>query len=95
MRLDKYLIVARLLKQRTRAKELCDGGHVKVAGKSAKAAYDVKPGDVLEITLPRRRLVARVVTVPATKSVPKDAAAGLYEILEDQRTKDDGDAGRE
>jgi ribosomal 50S subunit-recycling heat shock protein len=80
MRLDKYLVVTRLVKQRTRAKEVCDGGHVKAAGKTVKA------GDELEITLPRRRMIIRVVAAPEVKSVPKAAAANLYEILSEVNT---------
>lgn len=86
MRLDKYLVVARLVKQRTRAKEICEGGHVKVAGKTAKAAHDVRVGEELELTLPRRRLMVRVVAAPEVKSVPKAEAAGLYEIISEEAT---------
>lgn len=86
MRLDKFLVVARLVKQRTRAKELCDAGHVKIGGKSAKAAHTVAEGEVLELTLPRRRLVVAVEAIPAAKSVPKAEAATLYRILEEERT---------
>ena len=50
MRLDKYLKVSRLIKRRTVANEACDGGHVTVNGRPAKASYDVKVGDVLAIT---------------------------------------------
>jgi len=84
MRLDKFLVVARLVKQRTRAKELCDGGHVKADGRTAKAAFDVRPGQSLLMTFPRRRLGIKVVSVPEAKSVPKEAAAALYEITCDE-----------
>ena len=84
MRLDKYLVVARLVKQRTRSKQLCDGGHVKVAGKTAKAAHEVRAGEELEVTLPRRRIVLRVVATPEVKSVPKAEAANLYEVLSEE-----------
>jgi ribosomal 50S subunit-recycling heat shock protein len=86
MRLDKFLVVARLVKQRTRAKQLCDAGHVKIGGNSAKAAHTVAAGEVIELTLPRRRLVVTVEAIPATKSVPKAQAPTLYKILEDERT---------
>ena len=49
MRLDKYLKVSRLIKRRTIANEACDAGRVTVNGKPAKASYDVKIGDVIEI----------------------------------------------
>jgi ribosomal 50S subunit-recycling heat shock protein len=86
MRLDKFLVVARLVKQRTRAKEICDAGHVKVGGKSAKPAHGVRVGETVEMTLPNRRLVVKVEDVPTTKSVPKAQADTLYEVLADERT---------
>jgi ribosome-associated heat shock protein Hsp15 len=86
MRLDKFLTVARLVKQRARAKEMCDAGHVKIGGKSAKAARDVNEGETVELTFPRRRLVVRVTTVPAAKSVSKEAARTLYDVLAEERT---------
>ena len=51
MRLDKYLKVSRLIKRRTVANEACDSGRVTVNGKVARASYDVKQGDVIEITV--------------------------------------------
>lgn len=50
MRLDKYLKVSRIIKRRTVANEACDAKHVTVNGKPARASYDVKIGDVIEIT---------------------------------------------
>ncbi len=85
MRLDKFLAVARLVKQRTRAKELCRGGHVKVAGKTAKAAHEVRVDDAVEITLPRRRLLIKITKVPSTKSVPKAEAPTLYETVHEEK----------
>ena len=49
MRLDKYLKVSRIIKRRTVANEACDAGRVLVNGRQARASYDVKAGDVLEI----------------------------------------------
>ena len=49
MRLDKYLKVSRIIKRRTVANEACDAGRVFVNGKPARASYDVKCGDLLEI----------------------------------------------
>ncbi len=79
MRLDKYLKVSRLIKRRTVANEACDAGKVLVNDKPARASYDVKVGDVIEITLGARQLRARVVTVQET--VAKNDAAMLYEVL--------------
>ena len=80
MRLDKYLKVARIIKRRTVANEACDAAHVTTNGRPAKASYDVKVGDILEITFGARTLRIRVLEVKET--VGKDAAASLYEVLE-------------
>ena len=80
MRLDKYLKVARIIKRRTVANEACDAAHVTANGRPAKASYDVKVGDILEITFGARTLRIRVLEVKET--VGKDAAASLYEVLE-------------
>ena len=80
MRLDKWLKVSRLIKRRTVANEACDAAHVTVNGRPAKASYDVKVGDILEITFGARTLRIRVLEVKET--VGKDAASSLYEVVE-------------
>ena len=55
MRLDKYLKVSRLIKRRTVANEACDNARISVNGKPAKASYDVKVGDQIEIAPGRSR----------------------------------------
>ena len=79
MRLDKFLKVSRLIKRRTVANEACDAGKVLVNDKPARASYDVKVGDVIEITLGARQLRARVVAVQET--VAKNDAPLLYRVL--------------
>lgn len=81
MRLDKYLKISRLIKRRTVANEACDAGRVLVNGKAARASYDVKVGDVLEITLGERVLKAKALSV--TEYAKKDEAAALYQIIEE------------
>ena len=80
MRLDKYLKVTRIIKRRTVANEACDAAHVTANGRPAKASYDVKVGDILEITFGVRTLRIRVLEVRET--VGKDAASTLYEVVE-------------
>lgn len=79
MRLDKYLKVSRIIKRRTVANEACDAGRVLVNGKAARASYDVKPGDVLEIQMGSRPFKAEVISV--NEYAKKEEAAGLYRIL--------------
>ena len=63
MRLDKYLKVSRIIKRRTVANEACDAGKVQVNGKIARASYDVKVGDVIEIAFGARTIKIEVVSV--------------------------------
>ncbi|MBQ9162035.1 MAG: RNA-binding S4 domain-containing protein [Clostridia bacterium] len=80
MRLDKYLKVARIIKRRTVANDACDASCVTVNGRPAKASYDVKVGDVLEITFGSRTLKIKVLEVKDT--VGKNDAPTLYEVIE-------------
>ena len=79
MRLDKYLKVSRLIKRRTVANEACDGERVSVNGKVARASYEVKVGDVIEIRFGERVLKVKVATV--TENATKDAASAMYEEI--------------
>ena len=79
MRLDKFLKVSRIIKRRTVANEACDAGRVTVNGKTARASYDVKVGDIIEISFGTRNFKARVNNVSET--VKKDDAVSLYELL--------------
>jgi ribosomal 50S subunit-recycling heat shock protein len=80
MRLDKYLKVSRIIKRRTVANDACDAAHVTVNGRPAKASYDVKVDDVVEITFGGRTLKIRVLDVKET--VGKGDASSLYQVLE-------------
>jgi ribosomal 50S subunit-recycling heat shock protein len=82
MRLDKYLKVSRLVKRRTVAAELCQGGHVKINGQTAKPSAEVKPGNLLQLRFGNRLLTVKVVQVPE-KAVPAQLADTLYETLEE------------
>ena len=79
MRLDKYLKVSRIIKRRTVANEACDAGRVTVNGKPARASYDVKTGDIIEISFGTRNFKAEVLSVAET--VKKDDSSGMYRII--------------
>ena len=80
MRLDKYLKVTRMIKRRTVANEACDAGRIVVNGKVARASYDVKEGDVIEINLGQKPLKVKVVKV--SEYATKDTAAEAYTVIE-------------
>ncbi len=79
MRLDKYLKVSRIIKRRTIANEVCDAKKVSVNGKIARASYDVKEGDVLEIQMGDNLLRAKVLSV--SEYATKADASSMYQIL--------------
>jgi len=81
MRLDKYLKIARLIKRRTVANEACDSQRVVVNGREAKASYQVKIGDVIEITMGTRTVKVKVLAVPE-HAAKQDAALLYSEISE-------------
>ena len=76
MRLDKYLKVSRLIKRRTVANEACDNTRVSVNGRPAKASYDVKVGDRIEIQFGARTVAVEVLQV--AENVRKVDAVGMY-----------------
>ena len=80
MRLDKYLKVTRLIKRRTVANEACDAGRIVVNGKVARASYDVKEGDVIEINLGQKPLKVKVVKV--SEYATKHTAPEAYTVIE-------------
>ena len=80
MRLDKWLKVSRIIKRRTVANEACDASHICVNGRPAKASYDVKENDIIEVAFGARTLRVRVLSVKET--VGKADAATLFEVLE-------------
>ena len=79
MRLDKYLKVSRIIKRRTVANSACDSSRVMVNGKSAKASYDVKIGDIIEVGLGNRNLKIKVTSL--SEHVKKEDADSLYTVL--------------
>lgn len=80
MRLDKYLKVTRLIKRRTVANEACDGGRILVNGKIARASYDVKIGDTIEIQLGSKPLKVKVLQV--SEYATKETASQQYQVVE-------------
>ncbi len=79
MRLDKYLKISRVIKRRTVANEACDAGRVIVNGKAARASYDVKLGDEIEIILGSKPFKIRVKEI--NEYAKKEQASDMYELL--------------
>lgn len=83
MRLDQYLKLARIIKQRSVAKWACDSGRVEMSGRTAKAGTPVRIGDEIAVNLRDRFLRIRVVEIPGG-NVSKERAGTLYEVVEER-----------
>lgn len=81
MRLDKFLKVSRLIKRRTVANEVSDMGRISVNGNPAKAAKQLKEGDIIEIEYANRTVNAKILRIPQN-NVSIQESSTLYEIIE-------------
>lgn len=79
MRLDKYLKVSRLIKRRTVANDACDSERISVNGKSAKASYNVKLGDLITVTFGQKSVTVKVLDIRETTK--KAESVGMYEVV--------------
>ena len=79
MRLDKFLKVSRIIKRRTIANQACDAGKVTVNDKVAKAGYEVKIGDIIEVKLGERKVKVEVLSISSTTK--KEESSSMYRVL--------------
>lgn len=82
MRIDKYLKVSRLVKRRTVANEVADAGRILVNGKVVKASYNVKEGDIIEITFGNKPVKVKVL-MAEVNTQSKDLAREMYQVIEE------------
>ncbi len=80
MRLDKYLKITRLIKRRTVANEACDAGKISVNGKIARASYDVKINDIIEICMGSKVVKVKVLNI--SEHATKETAGDNYIVIE-------------
>ena len=79
MRLDKYLKISRIIKRRSIANQACDAGRITVNGRAAKASYDVKVGDKIDIRFGEKTTSYEVLAI-AEHALKEDAGA-MYKQL--------------
>jgi ribosome-associated heat shock protein Hsp15 len=60
-RIDRWLCAVRLVKTRPLATQLCEGGHVRINGVSAKPSTKVKAGDEIHALIATRERIVEVV----------------------------------
>lgn len=88
MRLDLFLKASRIILRRTLAQEFCDAGLVKINGVKAKSSREVKLNDEIEIKRSNRILTARVLQIPNTKQVSRQASSSLFEVVSETMISD-------
>lgn len=76
MRVDKYLKVSRIIKRRSLAQEFCRAQKVKINGKVAKPADQVKLGDLLTIQFGMK--IFEVEVLELRENSTKDNAVQMY-----------------
>jgi len=80
MRIDKFLKNSRLIKRRAVAKEACEQERVFINDKPAKPGSEVKVGDIVVVRFGNAEIKAKVLLL--SENSTKEAAAGMYEIVE-------------
>jgi len=80
VRIDRWLWAARLFKSRTLATHACHGGKVDVNSQAAKAGKMVRPGDMVEVTIPGGRRILKVLALGERRGSAV-VARTLYEDL--------------
>jgi ribosome-associated heat shock protein Hsp15 len=85
-RLDKWLWAARFFKTRSLATAAIQAGHIRLNGAAPKPARDVRPGDMLEISLGPVRWTV-VVRQLNEQRRPAIEAQLLYDETEESRAR--------
>jgi ribosomal 50S subunit-recycling heat shock protein len=86
MRLDKFLKTSRLVKRRTKAKDISDQGRVWLNGREIKASHRVKIGDELSIEFGQKKVTVRVDSI--AENVRKEDAEQMYTFLKEEALRD-------
>jgi len=81
VRLDRYLHCIRLVKSRTLAQALIEEGRVRIDGKRvAKAAEEVRVGNIVALPLHGQVRVLRVTAIPVRRGPAAEARLAYEEI---------------
>ena len=89
MRLDLFFKTSRLIARRSLAQEFCDNGLITVNGAPAKSSKEVKVDDVIEIKRRSALTTVLVLEIPTAKQVSRNAAGGLYRVINETILEDD------
>jgi len=73
VRIDRWLVAARIFKSRELSQQACDGGHVHINGKSVKPSALVRIGDRIRALAPRGETILVVVKLEEKRQGPVPA----------------------
>jgi ribosome-associated heat shock protein Hsp15 len=81
VRIDRFLFFIRVVRSRTLAQSIIEGGHVRVDGKrTEKSSEEVRAGSIVALPLHDRVRVFRVLALPLRRG-PSSEARACYEEL--------------
>jgi len=81
VRIDRWLVAARLARTRSRAREACDGGKVHLNGRAVPAHRLVRSGDRIRLSRGAGRRLELVVLALGERRLGPEAARALYRAL--------------
>ena len=79
MRIDSFLNTTNILKRRSMAQDLIKNNLVWVNGAVVKASREVKIGDIVEIKFLEYTKKYKILAIPQSKNVPKNAKNDFWE----------------
>ncbi|HYI47716.1 MAG TPA: S4 domain-containing protein [Allosphingosinicella sp.] len=83
LRLDKFLWFARIAKTRALARQLAEGGRIRIGGRIIDRAHaPVRVGDVMSFAQRGAVRVLRIEALPARRGPPVEARALYTEVAE-------------
>jgi ribosomal 50S subunit-recycling heat shock protein len=80
LRLDVFLKRVGLVKQRTRAKLICDSGRVTVDGGKSRAGKEIGAGRVIGVDLSREYIEIEVLSLP-DRSFKRQQGEAFYRVM--------------
>jgi ribosome-associated heat shock protein Hsp15 len=86
LRIDKYLWSIRLFKTRSLATEACRAGRVKKDGTNIKASYEVKVGEIYQVSKSVEKKTIKVLELLYTRVDAKKAVLAYADLTPPEET---------
>lgn len=81
MRIDKFLNTTNVLKRRSVAQDLIKNNLVSINGAVVKSSREVKIGDIVEIKFLEYTKKYKILAIPESKNIPKNAKNNFVEEM--------------